>query len=86
MIPRKVFLSAVATATLMLATPSMADDHGGTIKFAFIDPLSGGFAATGTNGLKNFKFFADEVNRAGGVMGKSLKSLASITRFHPKKA
>ena len=86
MISRKVFLSAVATATLMLATPSMADDHGGTIKFAFIDPLSGGFAATGTNGLKNFKFFADEVNRAGGVMGKKFEVIGFDNKISPKES
>ena len=40
------------------------------IKIAFIDPLSGPFATTGTNGLAEWTFAADElVNKQGGVLG-----------------
>ncbi len=48
------------------ATTAMA----GTVKIAFIDPLSGPFATTGTNGLAEFKYAADQfVNSKGGVLG-----------------
>lgn len=40
------------------------------IKIAFVDPLSGPFATTGTNGAAEWTFAADElVNKAGGVLG-----------------
>ena len=40
------------------------------IKIAFIDPLSGPFAGTGTNGLHQFEFAAETlVNEKGGVLG-----------------
>ncbi|NNF80711.1 MAG: branched-chain amino acid ABC transporter substrate-binding protein [Rhizobiales bacterium] len=41
-----------------------------TVKIAFIDPLSGPFAATGEQGLAHYRFAADElVNKNGGVLG-----------------
>ncbi len=41
-----------------------------TVKIAFIDPLSGPFAATGEQGLAHYRFAADElVNKKGGVLG-----------------
>ncbi|MEX0286682.1 MAG: branched-chain amino acid ABC transporter substrate-binding protein [Paracoccaceae bacterium] len=40
------------------------------IKIAFIDPLSGPFATTGTNGLAEWNYAAEElVNKQGGVLG-----------------
>jgi branched-chain amino acid transport system substrate-binding protein len=54
----------VAIATLASAVSFSAQAE--TIKVAFIDPLSGGFAATGQNGLKQYKFIAGELNKAGG--------------------
>ncbi len=41
-----------------------------SVKIAFIDPLSGGFAATGEDGLAQYRFAAEElVNKNGGVLG-----------------
>ena len=59
---------AMGTALLLSlgATAPMA----ATVKIAFIDPLSGPFAPTGTSGLAEFKYAADQfVNSKGGVMG-----------------
>jgi branched-chain amino acid transport system substrate-binding protein len=40
------------------------------VKFAFIDPLSGAFAATGANGVHQYEFAAEKlVNEKGGVLG-----------------
>ncbi|MCP4070296.1 MAG: branched-chain amino acid ABC transporter substrate-binding protein [Hyphomicrobiales bacterium] len=51
----------------MLASTAIAADN---IKIAFIDPLSGGFAATGQDGLAQYRFAAEElVNKTGGVLG-----------------
>ena len=50
----------------MLASTAMAVEN---IKIAFIDPLSGGFAATGEDGLAQFRFATQElVNKMGGVL------------------
>ena len=60
-------LCAVSALSLLVgATASFAEN----IKIAFIDPLSGPFASTGTNGLHQFQFAADYmVNDKGGVLG-----------------
>jgi branched-chain amino acid transport system substrate-binding protein len=83
MISRKVVLSAVASAALLASASSYSAD---TIKFAFMDPLSGAFAATGSNGLNNFKFFADEVNRAGGVLGRQIEVIGFDNKVSPKES
>lgn len=55
-----------AIALIMGSTAAYAEN----VKIAFIDPLSGPFAATGTNGLHQFEFAVEKlVNEQGGVLG-----------------
>lgn len=57
---------SAALAMAITATAGFAEN----IKIAFIDPLSGPFATTGTNGLAEWTFAAEElVNKQGGVLG-----------------
>lgn len=59
-------LSAAATA-IVLGTPLA---HGAEpIKLAYLAPLSGTFALTFEEGLKQFRAAIDEVNARGGVLG-----------------
>lgn len=78
-------IGAVTTAAILGASalPAQAAD---TIRMAFIDPLSGPFAATGSNGLKEFQFFAEEINKAGGVMGKKLEIVGFDNKISPKES
>jgi branched-chain amino acid transport system substrate-binding protein len=48
-----------AAALVPLAGAAFAAD---TVKIAFIDPLSGGAAATGENGLKHYQYLAEWLN------------------------
>ena len=67
MIDRRQFGGLVAALAVgLVAMPAHAAD---TVRIAFIDPLSGPFAAVGTSGLRQFQFTADEINKAGGVLG-----------------
>lgn len=68
---------AVATA------PSLAADP---IRIAFNDPLSGPFAATGTNGLHEFEFAAAEINKKGGVLGRQIEVIGFDNKVSPKEA
>ena len=43
--------------------------HGQNIKVAYIDPLSGAFANVGEQGLAEFRFSVDAINKRGGVLG-----------------
>jgi len=67
MLDRRRFTGlAAAVAASLVALPGFAADP---VRIAFIDPLSGPFAAVGTSGLRQFQFVADEINKAGGVLG-----------------
>ncbi|MFK7838662.1 MAG: branched-chain amino acid ABC transporter substrate-binding protein [Sulfitobacter sp.] len=60
-------LGAVSALSLIIGASAAFAEN---IKVAFIDPLSGPFASTGTNGLHQFEFAADYlINQNGGVLG-----------------
>ncbi|WP_121065208.1 branched-chain amino acid ABC transporter substrate-binding protein [Chachezhania antarctica] len=73
-----------ALAMSVSATALFAD----TVKIAFIDPLSGPFAATGTNGLNQFQFAAETlVNDKGGVLdGDTFEVLGFDNKISPKES
>jgi len=65
---RKTTKFGLTTAIALIMGSSAAFAE--TVKIAFIDPLSGPFAATGTNGLHQFEFAVEKlVNEQGGVLG-----------------
>ena len=45
-----------AASLIALTVPAIAAE---TVKIAFIDPLSGGAASTGENGLKHYQYLAE---------------------------
>ncbi|MBJ6371695.1 branched-chain amino acid ABC transporter substrate-binding protein [Sedimentitalea arenosa] len=75
---------STALALIIGATSAFAED----IKIAFIDPLSGPFAATGTNGLHQFQFAADKlVNEKGGVLdGQTFEVIGFDNKISPKES
>jgi branched-chain amino acid transport system substrate-binding protein len=79
----KFGLSAVVA--LSLAASSLAAEN---VKIAFIDPLSGPFAGTGTNGLHQYEFAAETlVNANGGVLdGQMFEIVAFDNKISPKES
>src|SRR5438445_867946 len=71
---------AMVTGLATQATP--ADP----IKIAFVDPLSGPFAATGENGLNQFKYATDAINKAGGVLGRQLEIVPLDNKVSPQES
>jgi branched-chain amino acid transport system substrate-binding protein len=65
MIQRIFGAAALAATAVLLAFGAQAQ----TIKVAYIDPLSGPFAQTGEQGLAEFRFAVDQINKRGGVLG-----------------
>ena len=60
----------IRTAVLGVAAALVAfGAHAQTIRIAYVDPLSGAFANTGAQGLAEFQFYADWLNKRGGVLG-----------------
>jgi branched-chain amino acid transport system substrate-binding protein len=62
-------IATLAVLVIALAVPAGSAIAADPVRIAYVDPLSGPFAATGENGLKQFQFAADAINRAGGVLG-----------------
>ncbi|MEP6609847.1 MAG: branched-chain amino acid ABC transporter substrate-binding protein [Burkholderiaceae bacterium] len=74
---RRRLISCIAAASAVIcALPVTAQTKAGgtqqTVRIAFIDPLSGPFAAVGANQLKHFQFVADIVN-AQQLAGPGIK-------------
>src|SRR5215510_6680629 len=56
------------------------------IRIAYIDPLSGPFAATGENGLNQFRFAADGINKAGGVLNRQIEIVPYDNKVSPQES
>lgn len=78
------FGAVSALALVIGASTAFAEN----IKIAYIDPLSGPFASTGTNGLHQFEFSADYmVNQKGGLLdGRMMEVLAFDNKISPKES
>ena len=78
-------LGAVSALSLVLGASAAFAEN---IKIAFIDPLSGPFASTGTNGLHQFEFAADYmVNAKGGLLGgDQMEIVAFDNKISPKES
>ena len=73
-----------ATALVLLAAPAVAADQ--TLKIAYVDPLSGGMAATGEAGLKTFQYLADEINAKGGVLGMKVEVVGYDNKLNAQES
>ncbi len=81
---KRLFMGAVAAAGVSLfAAAANAQD---TIKIAYSEPLSGGFANVGAAGLTNFQFIAADINKRGGVLGRNLEIVSFDNKLNPQEA
>ena len=78
-------LGAVSALSLIIGASAAFAEN---IKVAFIDPLSGPFASTGTNGLHQYQFAVDYmINQNGGVLGgKDMEIVAFDNKISPKES
>ena len=79
----------LVTATLVLALVAWlapAAMPADPIRIAYMDPLSGPFAATGENGLKQFRFAADLINKAGGVLNRQIEIVPYDNKVSPQES
>ncbi|MCL2698337.1 MAG: branched-chain amino acid ABC transporter substrate-binding protein [Oscillospiraceae bacterium] len=67
-------LAALFTAVIMLASllAACSGDDGDTIRIGVLAPLSGGNAYFGNDMLQSYQLAVDEINEAGGILGKQL--------------
>lgn len=80
----KTIVRSIATAiSLSIASASALAQQ--TIQVAYIDPLSGGGASIGEHGLKHFRYIADQLNTAGGVLGRKFEIVAFDGKTNPQQ-
>src|SRR5689334_12872008 len=73
--------TVLAIAAVLVTSTAMAD-----VKIAFIDPLSGGGAATGILAQKTHQFYIDAINAAGGLNGEKLELLSFDNKVNPQES
>jgi branched-chain amino acid transport system substrate-binding protein len=71
----------LALAVMLIAAPAAAE-----IKFAFIDPLSGGAASAGINAQKHMTYLIDRLNAAGGLNGEKVALLSYDNKVDPQES
>lgn len=75
--PRRRLLGAgVATAFSALALPSLVRAQADRIKIGHLTPLTGFLGALGEYAVMGIKMAAEEINAAGGVMGRQLEVMS----------
>jgi branched-chain amino acid transport system substrate-binding protein len=77
---------ALASSLIALSVATGGALAADTIKIAYIDPLSGGGASVGEGGLKHFQWLADQINAAGGVIGKKIEILGLDNKTNPQES
>lgn len=73
---------AAAFATVLMAGTAMAQ----TIKIGVNEPLTGAFAASGTYVVNGAKIAADEINAAGGLLGRKIELIIEDNKSNPTEA
>jgi len=68
-------------AGMLLAAPAAAE-----VKFAWIDPLSGGAASAGINAQKHMTYLIDRLNAAGGLNGEKVELISYDNKVDPQES
>ncbi|MEK6245128.1 MAG: ABC transporter substrate-binding protein, partial [Pseudomonadota bacterium] len=75
--------AAFAAAATLVSFGAYAQN----IKVAYIDPLSGPFANVGEQGLAEFRFAVDAINKRGGVLGgRKLEVIGFDNKVSPQES
>jgi branched-chain amino acid transport system substrate-binding protein len=82
--PKNAVITILILAMVASLAPAATSQD--AIRIAYIDPLSGPFAATGENGLNQFRYAADAINKAGGVLGRKLELVPLDNKVSPQES
>lgn len=82
---RSMIWQTIAAAMLTSGLISSAAAQS-TIKIGLVQPLTGAFAAAGTDVVNGAKIAVDEINAAGGVIGRKLELVIEDTKSNPTEA
>jgi branched-chain amino acid transport system substrate-binding protein len=76
-------VAAAAAFTLGLNSGVLAQS---SIKIGLVQPLTGAFAAAGTDVVNGAKIATDEINAKGGVLGQKIELIVEDTKSNPTGA
>src|SRR2546423_6529342 len=82
---RSMLARSAATALVAAGLISTAAAQS-TIPIGLVQPLTGAFAAAGTDVVNGAKIAADEINAKGGVLGKKVELITEDTKSNPTEA
>src|SRR5215831_19374974 len=83
---RRSLLKGAAAATAAAALPVRASAQGEALKFGVLTPLTGAGGADGPRMLKAIEAVIEEVNRAGGVLGRKIATVVEDDQTNPEAA
>jgi ABC-type branched-subunit amino acid transport system substrate-binding protein len=86
MTSRRSLLKAAAALTAAAALPSGADAQGEALKIGILTPLTGAGGADGPRMLKAIEAVVEEVNQAGGVLGRKIATVVEDDQTNPEAA
>ena len=76
----------VATAAILAGGVITGVNAQETIKIGVTQPLTGAFAASGNYVAQGAKIAEDEINKAGGVIGKKIQLIIEDNKSNPTEA
>jgi branched-chain amino acid transport system substrate-binding protein len=82
----KSFTRIMAAAALFSGATLAGANAQETIKIGVTQPLTGAFAASGNYVAQGTKIAEDELNRAGGVLGKKIQLIIEDNKSNPTEA
>src|SRR5258708_36585860 len=77
------FIGAGLVGTALLASPVAAQD---VIRIGVTQPLTGPFAASGNYVTEGAKIAAEQINAAGGVLGRKIQLVIEDNKSNPTEA
>ncbi len=85
-ITRRTALTTAAAATAATALPIRGYAQGEPIKIGILTPLTGAGGNDGPRMLKAMQAVFDEVNKAGGVLGRKIETVVEDDQTNPEAA
>jgi branched-chain amino acid transport system substrate-binding protein len=83
MMPRSLKAALVALAAMLLTATVSAQE---AIKIGVTQPLTGAFAASGNYVAQGARIAEEEINKAGGVLGRKIQLIVEDNKSNPTEA
>lgn len=83
---RRSFLKATGAGVMTLASPALISSASaaGPIRVGVISPLTGAWTVYGKAHLSGFQLAVDEINAAGGVIGRQIEIVIADSKTEPR--